>query len=517
MNSHNDSEPNFRKTLSLGHLVAIAFILVSAGPFGQEPAIGSGGAKLAFVGTLCIPFVYSLPLVLISSEQATRMAACGGAIEWARVLGTAASWLNSYARFLRSVFDNALYPVMVCDYLKAVVPALAKRWWRFGAVCLANAFALGVNYLGLESVGWVSVVLLVVILAPFALFFAFAVPEIAPRRVFADYPKSLGAPKVSTMVATIIWQCSGFDTVGALSTEVKNPRTTFPLAMVITIALIVLVYLLPTVAGVSVEPDMSAWKSGAFAPVSKKLPHCGSGWLSAWISVAGACSSLSLLNVALSCTGRELYASGKSGAIPFPSFFSKLHSNFRGDMTPMVSIAFMGLITIPLSFLDFSNLVEWTGLLTVIAQLIQVAVFVVCRFPGCFGGVFPRVLEIQKTRGNMESINDEGCANGSSNDDNNLVYLIRDDDNLQQAEEQNVIDNESQGFVIPGKIVGIILVVVPITAISIYLIVISGWMSILFSFGLIAGMFLLQGLYLFVKWLMKSPCNDEMIENEIIQ
>ena len=362
---------------------------------------------------------------------------------------------------------------------------------------------------------------MVVILFPFLLFFIFAIPKISSKYVFADYPSELGKPKISTMISTIIWQCSGFDTLGALSSEVKNSKVTFPLSMIITIGLIILVYLLPTIAGVSIEPDLKEWGSGAFAPVSKKLPHCSNGWLSIWISISGACSSLSLMNVALSCTGRELYACGNIDAIPFSSFFSKLHNNFNGDKTPLISIIFMGLITIPLSFFDFSKLVEWTGILTVIAQLIQVVVFIACRIPGYFDKIYPIFLKYNKSEDSP--INNEDILQ-SSQDMSNSEYLIKGDESSQQIteeekssyqiEEENVSNNNisNNGFIVPGGVFGVILIVVPITAISIYLIIISGWFSILVSFGLILCMFVLQGLYLFVQWSIGILCKQRNIE-----
>ncbi|OHT00367.1 putative polyamine transporter [Tritrichomonas foetus] len=380
--NNSEEKKELKKTVGVIHLVAIAYFLVSAGPFGQEEAISAGGALYCFIATCVIPIVYSLPLAMISSEQSSRLPACGGAVEWGTLLGPFMSFVNCYVRFSRSVFDNALYPVMVCDYLNEIIPNFDKVYWLLLVVILSNLYAVVCNLFGVETVGIASVIISIIILTPFLLFFIFGVEFMTPDRVFALYPAELGSPNLSLLLSTIIWQFSGFDTVAALSEETQNPQRTFPLAMLITVLLVTLSYLLPTVSGVAIEPDLTKWSSGAFSGISRKLPHCGNGWLSFWISLAGVFSSLSLLNVALSCTGRELYACGVINAFPFSKYFAKLQPNFKKEQAPIISIVFMSVLTIPFSLFDFSMLVEWTGLLTVIAQVIQIAVYIVSRIPG---------------------------------------------------------------------------------------------------------------------------------------
>lgn len=140
-------------------------------------------------------------------------------------------------------------------------------------------------------------------------------------KVFAEKPPKYGPIDWSLLLSTLIWQYSGFDTVAALSEETKDPKRTFPIALSITIVLVTLVYLLPTISGVSVETDLNRWASCAFSEISKKLPHCQNGWLAYWISVAGLLSAISLLNIAISCTSRETYAAALIGSLPFSRFW----------------------------------------------------------------------------------------------------------------------------------------------------------------------------------------------------
>jgi hypothetical protein len=107
------AEQPLRQSFSLFQLISISFFIVSAGPFDQEEAMAAGGALLTVITTIAVPILFAFPLALISSEQATRLPACGGAVEWGMVLGRPMAHINFHVRFLHSLFDNALYPVMV--------------------------------------------------------------------------------------------------------------------------------------------------------------------------------------------------------------------------------------------------------------------------------------------------------------------------------------------------------------------------------------------------------------------
>lgn len=86
------------------------------------------------------------------------------------------------------------------------------------------------------------------------------------------------------------------------------------------------------------------------------------------------------MNIAISCTARETYAGALLDAFPLSRFLARLDSNMKKQKLPIVSIVFMSVMTIPFSFFDFSILVEWSGLLTVIKQMIQIAAYIALHF-----------------------------------------------------------------------------------------------------------------------------------------
>lgn len=474
------------KAVSVLHLAAISFFYVCAGPFGQGEAMSAGGPKWTFVFTLLTPIIFSIPLALMSSEQASRMPMCGGCNEWGFILGDFMGYTNVYVRTLCSIFDNPIYPVMVCDYLAGFIPSLEDHiWYRFGFVCLANLIVLLLNVAGLEAVGMWSFVLTFIIVTPFVLFFCFGAKYLSPELVFADKAAEYGEVDWSLLVSTLIWQYSGFDTVAALAEETKNPKRTFPIGLGITIVLVTLVYILPTVSGFAIEPDVSKWESAGFGDVAYKLPYCSNGWLSHWINAAGVLSALSLLNVAISCTGRETYAGGLFGAFPVSEFFRRLDKNFKKERVPICSMVFMSLITIPFCFFDFEFLVEWSGLLTVIQQLIQVCSFIACRFPNCMRRMMRNRALKAARRESVELSSLEGQRDLDSihsREEHSREERIPDKDDLKDK------------FVIPGGWIGVTITLVPIVACSIFLCVVCGWESLLISCAMVVGMWILKGI-----------------------
>ncbi|KAK8871305.1 hypothetical protein M9Y10_007025 [Tritrichomonas musculus] len=480
------------KAVSILHLVCISFFFVCAGPFGQGEAIAAGGAKWTFVFTLLVPIVFSIPLALISSEQASRLPTCGGCAEWGLILGRFMGVLNTYVRFLCSLFDNPIYPGMVADYLTNFIPAVDSLGYRFLICIVSNAIVLAINISGLETVGSVSFILTIVIILPFLLFFIFGASEMTTEKVFADKPKEYGSVDWSLLLSTLIWQYSGFDTVSALSEETKNPKRTFPIALSITIIIVVLVYILPTISGLSVEPDLDQWESGAFADISEKLPHCGNGWLGYWISVAGILSALSMLNIAISCTGRETYAGALLDAFPFSRYLGRLNNNMKHEPLPIIALVTMSVLTVPFTFFDFSMLVEWSGLLTVLQQLIQVAAYIALRFPK----MVKRMKREQAIlRARVEAVELSSIDASIQVSKAEQQSLAEDDDNYDYEDLTNK-------FVVPGGWAGVVMVCVPITAISIFLCVVAGWMSLLISVAMVAAMFLLKGIEIGIKMLI---------------
>ena len=117
-----------------------------------------------------------------------------------------------------------------------------------------------------------------------------------------------------TFLSVLLWNTSGYDSVGALAAEVHSPGRDFPRAMVATILLVSLVYILPLCVAISLDhSNLSKWTDGHFTIVAQQ--HVGD-WLSAWISIGGALSAVGLLNTLLCTAARVAVSSARLYVLP---------------------------------------------------------------------------------------------------------------------------------------------------------------------------------------------------------
>lgn len=85
-----------------------------------------------------------------------------------------------------------------------------------------------------------------------------------------------------------------WDSVSTLAGEVANPHRTFPLALMLAVILVILMYVLPLLACLGVMTDVADWKLGFFATVARQV---GGNWLAWWMLAAAAVSQLFSLSL----------------------------------------------------------------------------------------------------------------------------------------------------------------------------------------------------------------------------
>ena len=112
------SVPGLKPTLSWPQLVGVTFFAVCGGDYGLEDSVGAGGAALTLLGVLLLPWVWSLPIALMTAELGSTIPEAGGCVVWVhRAFGPFWAKQNAAWNIVSNTFDNALYPVMFVDYL----------------------------------------------------------------------------------------------------------------------------------------------------------------------------------------------------------------------------------------------------------------------------------------------------------------------------------------------------------------------------------------------------------------
>ena len=104
-------------------MVVIGFFWVHGGIYGNEAMLMAGPPLYVFIMLGLVPFVYSLPIALITSELSTAFPEDGGYVVWVHeACGRRLGSHHAYWVWVIYVVDAAIYPVLVANYVDTMVP-----------------------------------------------------------------------------------------------------------------------------------------------------------------------------------------------------------------------------------------------------------------------------------------------------------------------------------------------------------------------------------------------------------
>jgi len=280
------------KRLSVAPLIAATYFMVSGGPYGLEEIVAGAGYVGAMIVLFVTPLIWSLPTALMVGELASALPEEGGYYAWVkRALGPFWGFQEAWLSLVASIFDMAIYPTLFTLYLGRLWPALAvgQRPLLTGAAMIAVCAAW--NLRGARSVGWGALAMTVALLVPFAVLSAAALGHghngPAP-------PTSLSGLWGGVLVA--IWNYMGWDNASTIAGEVERPQRTYPLAMLASVSLVALTYIVPVAAVAHAGLDPRGWSTGGWVDVGRAL---GGEWLARAVVVGGVVCGIGMFNALL--------------------------------------------------------------------------------------------------------------------------------------------------------------------------------------------------------------------------
>src|SRR5207302_5723498 len=129
------------------------------------------------------------------------------------------------------------------------------------------------NIRGARVVGGSSLVMLALLLGPFVVL-------IVGAFMSQSVPSGEAQPLAIDFVAGILvamFNYMGWDNASTIAGEVDRPQRTYPLAMLATVTLVALTYLLPVAAVSRAGLDASAWTTGSWVEAAAALGGRGLG------------------------------------------------------------------------------------------------------------------------------------------------------------------------------------------------------------------------------------------------
>jgi amino acid transporter len=363
---------NMLDMVGIGPFITIGVILSAMG--GPQAVLGW------FLGAL-----FSVCDGMVYAELGAAMPGAGGAYIYFREAFNPRTWgqLVSFLFLWETIFVAPLAISAACvgfaEYTRYFFPQLSS--FRVGAIaaacCVVIAFLL---YRPVKTVGRYSVIMLSVVLLAMFWVIVSGLIHINTKMAF-DFPPGAFHPSkpffyglaAATLVA--MYNYGGYNNITYLGGEVKNPSKNIPRAIVFSVLIVAVLYLLMSVVIIGVIP----WRDAAIshAVVSEfigKLYGSRAATVMTFL-ILGA----TLGGIFTMCLGysRILYAAGAEGN--FFKIFGRVHPTGH---FPTVSLVVTNALAIPLCWFSLQNLLSALMIIQIVFQFIPqiIALFVIRRY-----------------------------------------------------------------------------------------------------------------------------------------
>ncbi len=363
-----------KKQLTLIPLIGIIYFTVSGGAFGLENIISGAGPGFGLLLLLITPLMWSLPIALVTAELSSMMPIDGGYYRWVYfALGRFWGFQEGWWTWLFTFVDMAVYPVLFSTSLKFFWPEMtAWQQWLVNLTVIVTA--LLINWRGSKSVGRTAIIAFVVITGAFLVLTVFAATKITqtPWQPFAPSGKSLSVTLGAGLTA-VMWSYMGWDNVSTFAGEVKNPSRTFPLALMISVFLVTILYFFPMVLTLGATTNWAQWDSDNFT-ISMVAGELVSPWLGSAIAISVMFSVWSMFVSQLLYTSRLPFAMAEDGLLP--KFITKTTAK---NGTPYVSLILCAVIYSIFTMLSFKRLLVIDVLIYAIALILEYVALITLR------------------------------------------------------------------------------------------------------------------------------------------
>jgi amino acid transporter len=295
-------------------LIAATYFMVSGGPYGIEDILGGAGYGAAILILLILPFIWSLPTALMVGELASAIPADGGFYVWVRrALGPFWGYQEGWLSLAASIFDMAIYPALFVAYLGKFFPSLTAGWGHYLCALLVVVACTAWNLRGAPSVGNGSMVLFVILLAPFAVLVVLGFWHGFTLHPAVQWRGTHSQAGIALAIQVAMWNYMGWDNAATVAGEVENPQQNYPRAMLWSTALVAVSYLLPlgamAVAGIST----TSFGTGDWADVAVLL---GGPLLGLALIAGGAINGFGMFNALVLSYTRLPMAMAEDGMLP---------------------------------------------------------------------------------------------------------------------------------------------------------------------------------------------------------
>jgi amino acid transporter len=312
------------------------------GPRWIAAAAHNGTSSLSLWALAAVFFFF--PTTLVITELSTRFKAEGGLYVWTReAFGDFHGFVAGWAYWVYSFF---YFPglLVASTAMGAYIGGAGHshlandRGFLLTGSLLLLAVAVGMNIVGLNIGKWLQNAGGVGTYAPLLILVGIAAVVFARHgsQTHITWHNTLPVWNFDTVNfwSQIAFAFTGMELVCAMSDEVRDPKRTFPRAILASGILIAVIYMLGTIATmVLVQPSEVDPKSGVFQAITHGSNLVGVGFLGMLAALLVTMGNAGGVGTTVAGIARVPFAVGIDSYLP--SFFGKLHTRWR---TPYISI-----------------------------------------------------------------------------------------------------------------------------------------------------------------------------------
>jgi APA family basic amino acid/polyamine antiporter len=233
------------------------------------------------------------------------------------------------------VVAGAAISLGFASYFVALFPAVSMKMVAIAAASLLT----GLNLVGVKRSAMVNNLLVVVKIAILGLFIGCGVLQLQPLN-FSEF-NPMGFPGILQGAGFIFFAYLGFGRIAFLGEEVQNPERTVPFAVLLSLTIAIVVYVVTAFTAIGLQDYRLLAQSGS--PIAEAAKATGNPLLVTTISVGALVATGSVLLTNLLGLSRVTFALARTGQLPHP--VATLSSRFH---TPYISILATGALMIVL-------------------------------------------------------------------------------------------------------------------------------------------------------------------------
>ena len=334
-----------KRSIGLWSAVAINVGAIIGGGIFVVTGIVAGYAGSALVISMIIAGIIAFITATSFAKLTAWQPVEGSVYEYGRqLISPFSGFLAGWMWIVANTFTGAAVSLGFAYYLTAAFPGLPSN-------LIAAALCLGLTVLNLvgakESAG-VNNVLVTIKLAVLAFFVLFGALHWNAGNFIPFSPLSSGVLYGSFF---IFFAYGGFARVAVVAEEVKDAKRNVPRAMLLSLGISMIVYVLVGIVAVGLLKPVAL--SGSGSPLTAAMSVTGNSLAVQIVSVGGLVATASVLLTAILGVSRMAYSMARRNDLP--SALARLHSKF---CTPYYAILTAGvLMAVLVLFVDLTRVV----------------------------------------------------------------------------------------------------------------------------------------------------------------